>query len=556
MRKLIASCAIALLAAGGIFAAATTASADDAAPDTAPVVVATPTPDATAAAPDTTAPEVDTTAPDPVTAPAVPDTKPADPVTPPAQPAPAAKVATQSRPTPVQVSWVLPEGQAPTGDYATPGKGSIGESGFPQVKVGTDGAATCGRWVQTDTYPSQKIADGFGDTLEYKEDWGQSSDWTFTKQADCAPPIVQCTNTGVSYSEDAAPVLTADGYLYTGQGQAVDRYTTVTGNLAGLGDASLTFKDVAGYQPSYTVVFNRTGSTGYANLVAEWYMNGGVPSTDGTFHITSSTLFWTNKIASGAGSQGDPQPLSFFSALWPTNTLISVGPHLGSAMTSDTHSVVTAQGGCVSESYAPTKPADLTGTDTGSAEPVCVVNDNGDNDGDATTTSWTQSWTQAYVWSDESHSYVLGDKVYGEKVYTTSEPAASADCPPPVATGIDHSSQQFCTQPKDGTLTTEAFEQSWTQTPVFAEGEWTLGDKVYGDTVLTSSTTAKDAACAVTIVKPNPPKSHTPAQRAAAEGLAETGGVPAWSFVGGAAAIILIGVAASAFGAYRRRQGA
>jgi hypothetical protein len=552
MKKLaLAASALAVVAA--LCAAPLAAMADDAPPPDQTVTVE-PTTDATAPAVDTQAPAPDTTTPtSDTTAPAVVTPDPIQ-TSESVAPTPQVKVATQSKPKPVQVSWVLPEGQAPSGDYATPGKGSVGESGFPQIRVGTDGAATCGRWVQTDTYPSQKVADSFGDTLEYKEDWGSSSDWTFAKQADCVPPAQTCVATGDWYTEDVAPTVTEQGLLFQGTGgAAVNWLHPVTGNIQGFTSATLSMTDVSGYQVAYRFVVNpNAGSLHYGSITVEPYMNGWVAGQSGTFTITPSSLAWSSKIASGPGSQSSPVALSEFGVLWPDNQFLAIGPHLGSANPPSTESTVTAISGCVTDSFVPTKPADVTGQDHGSAEPVCVLNDNGDNDGDSTVTSWTQDWTQAYVWSDESHAYVLGDKVYGEKVYATSEPAPSADCPPPVATGVDHSSQQFCTQPKDGTLTTEAFEQSWTQAPVFVEGQWTLGDKVYGEIVLVSTTTAKDAACAVTVVAP-PSPSSTPAPQAEVTPLAETGGVPAWPLLAGGGAVILIGIAASAFGAYRRR---
>jgi len=234
------------------------------------------------------------------------------------------------------------------------------------------------------------------------------------------PAAVSCVPTGNWYTEDAAPVQTDDGLYFEGQGKAVDWYQYVTGNLQGLGSQSLTFAQVQGYQPSFTIVFfrNTTGpNTGYANLVAEWYMNGGSPSTNGTFSVTPSTLFWTNKITSGAGSQGDPQPLSFFSNLWPNNSLISLGAHLGSAQTSETHSLVTAVGGCVTANFVPAKPPvkpDVkSGTDETTTAPVCVQ----PLDGTATVQRTETPWTQDYALVN--NEWVLQDKVYGEPVTTT-----------------------------------------------------------------------------------------------------------------------------------------
>jgi LPXTG-motif cell wall-anchored protein len=527
MRKLtLAAAALAVVAA---MVAAPAAFADDAPPPTDTAAVVTETPEV-----DTSVPVSDTeTAKTPTAEAVAPAPEPAAPVV--EQQAPEQKSAvtqqrvapaTKPQSTPVQVSWVLPEGQAPTGDYTTPGKGSIGEAGFPQVRVGTEGAATCGRWVQTDMYPSQKVADSFGDTLEYKEDWGSSSDWTFAKQADCAPPVVACVATGNWYTEDTAPTLTEDGLLFQGTGAGpINWLHPVTGNLAGIQDASYTLAGTAGYQPGYRIVVNpNAGSLHYASITFEPYFNGGAPDQSGTFSISQSSLVWSSKIASGPGSQSQPVPLSQFSTIWPDNALISIGVHLGSANPSTTKATLTAISGCVSASFTPSVPPEQTGSVTGSDSPQCVLDENGANTGDSTTRSYSTPWTNQPVWDQASSSYVFIDanRVFGETTYTTSEPVPNADCPPPVLSGSDPASQQFCTQPKDGTLTTVATETPWTQAPVFTEGAWGLADKVYGEPT-SKMTITKDATCAVTIVKPKPSQSATPAERAAAEPLAETG---------------------------------
>ena len=74
----------------------------------------------------------------------------------------------------------------------------------------------------------------------------------------------------------------------------------------------------------------------------------------------------------------------------------------------------------------PPQPESLKGTDRGSYPPVCVE----PKDGTSTTTSWTQDWTQAYVWSDETRTWVLGGKVYAPKVETTGDPVKNPDCKP------------------------------------------------------------------------------------------------------------------------------
>lgn len=241
---------------------------------------------------------------------------------------------------------------------------------------------------------------------------------TIALDGNCNVPPQQCVPTGNWYTEDAAPVQREDGLYFEGQGTAVDWYHPVTGNLQGLGNQSITFAGVAGYQPSYTIVLWRTGNTGYANLVAEWYMNGGSASTDGTFAVTPATLFWTNKIASGPGSQGDAQPLSFFVDLWPSNQLIAVGPHLGSASQSSTHSTVTALGGCVTASFVPTKPEGTTRT----VERTVT-------DCDAkTVTLYTDTYSTESVWDAESHSYVDGEETGPVTTHVTRD-ATDEECP-------------------------------------------------------------------------------------------------------------------------------
>jgi len=188
----------------------------------------------------------------------------------------------------------------------------------------------------------------------------------------CYPPQT-CTASGDAYTEDGLPQSTPAGDLYQGgSGHAIDKYFPANGNLQGFTGQSLTFTDVAGYQPSVTIVFYRNGTSGYANLVSEWYMNGGSAGQSGTFTAGPTSLWWTNKIASGAGSQSDPQPLAFFSALWPSNQLISVGAHLGSTADADTHSTITSMSGCANGDFVPPVviPKDATANVTVTA-PTC-----------------------------------------------------------------------------------------------------------------------------------------------------------------------------------------
>lgn len=246
--------------------------------------------------------------------------------------------------------------------------------------------------------------------------------YTEYKYGDCPPAApVECSVVGGSYAEDVLATTTAEGDYYEGQSSAVERYYPVTGNLQGLGVQSITFAQVAGYQPSLTFVLNPNGAIPiakggdgnvkhYANLVAEWYVNGGSPSTSGTFTVDpATTKFWTNKIANGdpanpnKGSQANPQLLSFFVALWPNNAFTpatgagAIGGHLGSAKTSETHSLVTAMTGCVNVGFVPEKPDNVVTT-----KPVTTTSCEAN-----TTTTVTTTTSKPYIWNTDSKSYVL-----------------------------------------------------------------------------------------------------------------------------------------------------
>jgi hypothetical protein len=332
-------------------------------------------------------------------------------------------------------TWTLAVTTLPATDQ---GRVPVKASWFPQTPQGAGQlAAAPGTCIQQDHYkgPRHKLDALYAAPLTWNAEAGHAADndipgvkvldWTISCTPP-APPVVNpqsCVPTGDWYSEDVAPAQTETGLLFSGQGAAVDWYHPISGNLQGFTSQGATFSDVAGYQPSITLVLNRDGTSGYANLVSEWYMNGGSASTDGTFTASASSVWWTNKIASGAGSQSDPQPLAFFAALWPNNQLLAVGPHLGSAQQSDTHSTVTAVSGCVSDSFAPTKPEPRTTTET-STNQECVT----PADGTATLTEYGRDTTIPSVWSDETHGYVDGEPVVGEQYVISTSTVDDEDC--------------------------------------------------------------------------------------------------------------------------------
>lgn len=286
-------------------------------------------------------------------------------------------------------------------------------------------------WVETTTTTPYVLVDGkwvlgtpvvttktLTDTVPIPAEQ-QIKDQSTNPSAPCfVPPAPKpCVASGAWFTEDVAPAITPDGWLFAGpSAAAVDYYHPVSGNLQGLTSESMTISAASGYHVALVWEINRYGTTGYATIVAEPYLNGWAPGQTGTFTVTQSTLVWTSKIASGPGSQSQPIALSAMAALFPTNTLITEGLHLGTHSVEGQSSLVSALGGCLSGSLVITKPAALSGVVKTDSTPVCVE----PKDGTATVTHTETPWTQEYVWSDQQTAFVLGEKVYGEPVVTTS----------------------------------------------------------------------------------------------------------------------------------------
>lgn len=188
------------------------------------------------------------------------------------------------------------------------------------------------------------------------------------------PDPIACTPTGDWYTEDIAPQQTDAGLLFTGQnGTAVNWLHPATGNFQGFTGATYTLADVAGYQTAYRfVIWRFAGSTGYASVTVEPYMNGWTSGQSGTFAITPDSLAWSSKIASGPGSQSEPVALSQFGTIWPDNQFISIGFHLGSSNTDATHSLVTKATGCIAADFVKPTPSpsdSTTPSDSSSPSP-------------------------------------------------------------------------------------------------------------------------------------------------------------------------------------------
>ena len=228
---------------------------------------------------------------------------------------------------------------------------------------------------------------------------GLGTAWTFLNKGECTTPTptpsttsptptptettptptptpdpIACTPTGDWYTEDIAPQQTDAGLLFTGQnGTAVNWLHPATGNFQGFTGATYTLADVAGYQTAYRfVIWRFAGSTGYASVTVEPYMNGWTSGQSGTFAITPDSLAWSSKIASGPGSQSEPVALSQFGTIWPDNQFISIGFHLGSSNTDATHSLVTKATGCIAADFVKPTPSpsdSTTPSDSSSPSP-------------------------------------------------------------------------------------------------------------------------------------------------------------------------------------------
>lgn len=328
------------------------------------------------------------------------------------------------------VTWLAP-------NYV-PVDPTLAKIGLPQTLVGLGQLTpeTCELTYQQDHYVGLKadvdaiLADGkLSGTVQHPEDSAVVTEWKFVSSATCPPPPPApqpCVATGSWYTEDIAPELTPDGYLFTGsKPTAVNYLHPVTGNVQGFTGASYTLADVAGYQPALRFVVNpNAGTLHYASISVEPYLNGWSAGQSGTFTVTPSSLAWSSKIATGPGSQSSPVPLSSFGTIWPDNQLISLGFHLGSTNESDTHAVITgAQGGCISASFTTVKPEPRvtteTWTDSECTDPL---------DGTAQVTTYGQDTTYPQVWEDGQ--YVEGDGVQGDVYVIGTEAAEDETCEP------------------------------------------------------------------------------------------------------------------------------
>jgi hypothetical protein len=152
----------------------------------------------------------------------------------------------------------------------------------------------------------------------------------------------------------------------------------VTGNIEGVVGSSYTITSASGYHAALVYEFHRQGLadfSDYATLAIEPYLNGWAPGDTGTFTVTHSTLVWTSKITSGLGSQGQPATIDEMSAIFPSNTLISQGLHLGTNSVDGQYTVVSAVTGCGDVSFVPPVPVAADPGSAGTCNPDGSVAD-------------------------------------------------------------------------------------------------------------------------------------------------------------------------------------
>jgi LPXTG-motif cell wall-anchored protein len=348
--------------------------ADDSPPPdpTATVVTPAPTDDSTPAATD--------------------DSTPAptdDASTPPADPAPAATAPDTVAPSYVIVAWAMPSWiNSTTPSWPQTYETSLVES-TPDLSALDSQLTKCGTQHQVDIYNAGetttsliagKHLDGPNNPAEDLIAGGWGTAYKLIHNDVCPQP---CVATGTSYTEDVDWTDTAAGEVLTGQTSAVDHYYGVTGNLQGLPSLSITETTTGSTTESALAVVevNPHGPAypGGPSITYETLTPLG-PNADGTTNELTGLLYSSKIPYATTGGQGSPQPLAWFIANQPNNTLISVGVHFQTSGVG-TSTVTALEAGCVSQIYVtppvvtpPATPVDNTTVlaETGTADAALI----------------------------------------------------------------------------------------------------------------------------------------------------------------------------------------
>lgn len=201
-----------------------------------------------------------------------------------------------------------------------------------QATVGPDWTFIDKRWV-VDVAAVDAYDENVYGTCPTDPCTSQSSTW-YTEYDDVPPTFVP---NGLKF---AGPNVPAVGYLHP-----------VSGNLMGVIGTSYTISEASGYHAALVYIINRFGTTGYATISIEPYLNGWAPGQTGTFTVTNTTKVWTSKIPTGLGSQSNPATIAQMSVIFPDNELLAQGIHLGTNSAAGQYTVVGGVSGCGSVSW-------------------------------------------------------------------------------------------------------------------------------------------------------------------------------------------------------------
>jgi len=120
--------------------------------------------------------------------------------------------------------------------------------------------------------------------------------------------------------------------------------------------------------------------------------------------------------------------------------------------------------------------------------------------GTSTKTSWAKKWTVDYTWDKTTRTWVAGEPVWGEPFITGTEVVDDETCipEPPADRGVDPFEPTYeCVVPANGKAKLTSYELPWTQTAAWDNElrDYVLGEKLFGDPVITSEEFVDDAEC-------------------------------------------------------------
>lgn len=364
-----------------------------------------------------------------------PASEPAEEATAPEEVAPVAEVSTLTeRPSKVTEwhTWAV-------GEVLDTPPVDASDVSWPQTYVGAGQVAPtqCGVWYQQDQYKGTRaeidaiLADS---TLTYGEDFDVIETWKFVYGGDCPPPVTntQCeatpgpVGTNLNGLWGNVDTRSAGHYEYTESGLHVWTDDASSNAKVSLDTAaSFALKDTG------TLDIGWTGSTPPPGVNLYVTFAPGVTGTLVYESVYGQDLWLTNGSSQAAkdnapvngGGNGSQWhgTIDQWLTKYPAAQVTGLAFSLGSGVLGDgVISSVTA--GCQVftfdyEREVPVQPEPLNDIVYESNEPVCVE----PLDGTATVEVYATPWTQDYVFDSEAWEWVLGEKVFGERVFDHAE---------------------------------------------------------------------------------------------------------------------------------------